>query len=94
MSSPLRVAVVGGGAIASFAHMPAFEAVSDEAEVVAVVDATTELAQAFADRFGLAYASDDLDGMLAEVRPDLVAVCSPPSLHAAQTEAGLRAGAW
>ncbi|MEU4230560.1 Gfo/Idh/MocA family oxidoreductase [Nonomuraea sp. NPDC026600] len=94
MPSPLRVAVVGGGAIASSSHMPAFQALPDEIEVVAVVDATAELAQAFADRFGLPYASDDLEGMLAEVRPDLVAVCSPPSLHAAQVAAALRVGAW
>ncbi|MEV6153546.1 Gfo/Idh/MocA family oxidoreductase [Nonomuraea sp. NPDC052129] len=94
MPSPLRVAIVGGGAIASFAHMPAFQELSDDIEVVAVVDATAELAQAFADRFGVPYASDDLEGMLAEVRPDLVDVCSPPSLHAAQVAAALRAGAW
>jgi len=32
--------------------------------------------------------------MLREQRPDLVTICTPPTLHRAQTIAALRAGAW
>ena len=32
--------------------------------------------------------------MLAEQRPDLVSICTPPTLHRDQTVAALRAGAW
>ncbi|MEU0565085.1 Gfo/Idh/MocA family oxidoreductase [Nonomuraea sp. NPDC005983] len=94
MSSPLRVAIVGGGQIARVAHMPAFRQLSGQMEVVAVVDATAELAAAFAESWGLPYHSADLEGALAEVRPDLVAIASPPALHATQVAAALRSGAW
>ncbi|MBB6348806.1 putative dehydrogenase [Nonomuraea muscovyensis] len=94
MPSPLRVAVVGGGQIARHAHLPLFRELAEEVEVVAVVDATEELARAFADEFGLAHASADLDRTLAEVRPGLVVITSPPALHSAQAVAALRAGAW
>jgi predicted dehydrogenase len=92
--SPFRVAVVGGGSIASVAHMPAFRELPGEFDVVAVVDVNPEAAQAFADRWSLPYAGDDLDAMLARVRPDLVVIASPPSLHSVQAVAALRAGAW
>ncbi|KMS71351.1 oxidoreductase [Streptomyces viridochromogenes] len=36
----------------------------------------------------------DLDVMLQEQRPDLVVICTPPTLHRDQTVAALRAGAW
>ncbi|NUR84436.1 MAG: Gfo/Idh/MocA family oxidoreductase [Nonomuraea sp.] len=90
----LRVAIVGGGQIAAGAHLPTFQQLPGEVEVVAVVDATTELARGFAERFGLPYHSDDLDAMLADVRPDLVTISSPPALHADQVARALRAGAW
>lgn len=94
MPSPLRVALVGGGSIAEHAHLPAIRDLAGEAEAVAVVDVTTEAAQAFAARWDLPYAGDDLDAMLAEVGPDLVVIASPPSLHSAQAVAALKAGAW
>nr|MDT0527071.1 Gfo/Idh/MocA family oxidoreductase [Streptomyces sp. DSM 41633] len=40
------------------------------------------------------HAYTDLDRMLAEQRPDLVTICTPPTLHREQTVAALRAGAW
>ncbi|WP_030908265.1 Gfo/Idh/MocA family protein [Streptosporangium amethystogenes] len=93
-SSPLRVVVVGGGHIADAVHMPAFRGLPGEIEVVAVVDATVEAATAFARRWSIPYASDDLNRVLDELRPDLVDITSPPALHHAQALAALRAGAW
>ncbi|MEV0198161.1 Gfo/Idh/MocA family oxidoreductase [Nonomuraea sp. NPDC050691] len=58
------------------------------------MDATDELAKAFAAELGLPYASDDLHRTLADTRPDLVVITSPPALHSAQAAAALRAGAW
>ncbi|WP_246266762.1 Gfo/Idh/MocA family protein [Nonomuraea typhae] len=91
---PIRVAVVGGGQIADAVHMPAFRKLPDDIEVVAVVDATGELAESFAGRWRIPYAGADLAAMLEEVRPDLVDIASPPALHSAQAVAALRAGAW
>ncbi|WP_369167597.1 Gfo/Idh/MocA family protein [Streptomyces sp. R28] len=43
---------------------------------------------------GVPRAYTDPDLMLQEQRPDLVIICTPPTLHRDQTVAALRAGAW
>jgi predicted dehydrogenase len=93
---PLRAAVVGAGGIASSSHLPALRTLAAEGEtdVVAVVDVDDTAVRAFADTFRIPYASTDLDAMLAEVRPDLVVLCTPPAVHREQSVAALRAGAW
>ncbi|MFI9778484.1 Gfo/Idh/MocA family protein [Streptomyces sp. NPDC051956] len=93
---PLRAAVVGAGGIARSSHLPALQklAAEGETDVVAVVDVDDTAVRAFADAFQIPYASTDLDAMLAEVRPDLVVLCTPPAVHREQSVAALRAGAW
>ncbi|MEU5054073.1 MULTISPECIES: Gfo/Idh/MocA family oxidoreductase [unclassified Streptomyces] len=93
---PLRAAVVGAGGIARSSHLPALRTLAAEGEtdVVAVVDVDDTAVRAFADAFRIPYASTDLDAMLAEVRPDLVVLCTPPAVHREQSVAALRAGAW
>lgn len=93
---PLRAAVVGAGGIARSSHLPALQklAAEGETDVVAVVDVDDAAVRAFADTFHIPYASTDLDAMLAEVRPDLVVLCTPPAVHREQSVAALRAGAW
>ncbi|MGX1668954.1 Gfo/Idh/MocA family protein [Streptomyces sp. NPDC055400] len=93
---PLRAAVVGAGGIARSSHLPALQklAAEGETDVVAVVDVDDTAVRAFADAFRIPYASTDLDAMLAEVRPDLVVLCTPPAVHREQSVAALRAGAW
>ncbi|MBP0457105.1 Gfo/Idh/MocA family protein [Streptomyces montanisoli] len=94
--APLRTAVVGTGGIARSSHLPALRTLAAEGrtEVVAAVDVDGPAARAFADSFSIPYASTDLDAMLAEVRPDLVVLCTPPAVHREQSVAALRAGAW
>ncbi|MFG3161105.1 Gfo/Idh/MocA family protein [Streptomyces sp. NPDC048232] len=94
--APLRTAVVGTGSIARSSHLPALRklAADGEVEIVAAVDVNGDAARAFADEYGIAHASTDLDAMLAEVRPDLVVLCTPPAVHRDQSVAALRAGAW
>lgn len=48
----------------------------------------------FCGEAGIPHAYTDLERMLEERRPDLVAVCTPPTLHREQAVAALRAGAW
>ncbi|MFB7593782.1 Gfo/Idh/MocA family protein [Streptomyces sp. NPDC056160] len=93
---PLRTAVVGTGGIARSAHLPALltTAARNETEVVAAVDADADAVRAFADDFAIPYRSTDLDVMLADVRPDLVVLCTPPAVHREQAVTALRAGAW
>ncbi|MFD5741732.1 Gfo/Idh/MocA family protein [Streptomyces massasporeus] len=90
-----RVAVVGTGAIVSGSHLPALRAHSDRVELVAAVDVDQERLDAFREPAGAQVAGfTSVDAMLDAVRPDLVLIGTPPSLHRDQTVAALKAGAW
>ncbi|MGW8949446.1 Gfo/Idh/MocA family protein [Streptomyces sp. NPDC055709] len=91
----LRAAVVGTGAIVSGSHLPALRTHADRVELVAAVDVDPARLRAFRDLAGGEVAAyTDLDVMLDAVRPDLVLIGTPPSLHREQTVAALKAGAW
>ncbi|PSM40884.1 oxidoreductase [Streptomyces dioscori] len=92
----IRAAVIGTGAIASGSHLPALAALAAEGEVeiVAAVDIDAGAVERFCADGGVPHGYTDLDRMLAEQRPDLVSICTPPTLHREQTVAALRAGAW
>jgi predicted dehydrogenase len=92
----IKAAVIGTGAIASGSHLPALAALAAEGEVeiVAAVDIDADAVKRFCADGGVPHGYTDLDRMLAEQRPDLVSICTPPTLHREQTVAALRAGAW
>ncbi|MFF5982163.1 Gfo/Idh/MocA family protein [Streptomyces olindensis] len=90
-----RVAVVGTGAIVGGSHLPALRAHADRVELVAAVDVDQERLDAFRELAGEQVAGyTSMDAMLDAVRPDLVLIGTPPSLHREQTVAALKAGAW
>ncbi|MFF5896843.1 Gfo/Idh/MocA family protein [Streptomyces argenteolus] len=93
---PLRVAIVGTGAIARVSHLPALTALAAgrPLEIVAAVDVDADSVEAFCAEGGIAHPYTDLDRMLAEQRPGLVTLATPPRFHRDQTVAALRAGAW
>ncbi|MFJ4788269.1 Gfo/Idh/MocA family protein [Streptomyces sp. NPDC088794] len=92
----VRAAVIGTGAIGRGSHLPALAQLAEEGEteVVAAVDIDAIAVEEFCREGGVPNAYTDLDLMLREERPDLVTICTPPTLHRAQTIAALRAGAW
>lgn len=73
-----RVAVVGCGQIAD-AHI--HEARRAGATVAAVCDQSPHLAEQAATRHAVPAWYTDLDAMLAEIRPDVVHVTTPPASH-------------
>lgn len=90
----VRVAIVGTGGIAGSCHIPALAAQAHRAEVVAAVDVDEGRVKAFCAEYAVPAAYTSLEEMLEAERPDLVHICTPPFLHAAQVVACLRAGAW
>ncbi|MGW7515997.1 Gfo/Idh/MocA family protein [Streptomyces sp. NPDC054796] len=94
--TPFRAAVVGTGGIVTGSHLPALREHADRVRLVAAVDVDPTRLAAFrelaADEGVTGYGG--LAEMLAAERPDLVLIGTPPSLHAEQAEAALRAGAW
>ncbi|WP_225636610.1 Gfo/Idh/MocA family protein [Streptomyces solaniscabiei] len=93
---PVRVAIVGTGSVARYSHLPALAefAASGEVTVVAAVDIDATSVRSFCTEGGIPYAYTALEDMLREQLPDLVVVCTPPTLHREQTIAALGAGAW
>ncbi|MFE6281195.1 Gfo/Idh/MocA family protein [Streptomyces sp. NPDC057877] len=90
-----RVAVVGTGAIVAGSHLTALQAHADRAELVAAVDVDEGRLAAFRALAGDGVAGyPSMAAMLDAVRPDLVLIGTPPSLHREQTVAALKAGAW
>ncbi|MFF6982722.1 Gfo/Idh/MocA family protein [Streptomyces sp. NPDC008343] len=90
-----RVAVIGTGAIVSGSHLPALRSHPDRVELVAAVDVDQARLNAFRELAGEDVAGYTSTGeMLDAVRPDLVLIGTPPSLHREQTVAALKTGAW
>ena len=92
MTTPrIRFAVVGAGVIGKV-HAKALTELPDLAELVAVVDADADRAQALADAHGVAVATTDLAAVLARDDVDAVCICTPSGLHADGAVAALEAG--
>jgi 2-hydroxy-4-carboxymuconate semialdehyde hemiacetal dehydrogenase len=92
----VNVGIVGYGAIAR-EHALALRRIRKEPDgrgvsLTAVMGRLLEPTCAFAEEFGAALATTDLDELVAEPRVEAVIVCSPTDLHAEQTERALRAG--
>jgi predicted dehydrogenase len=87
----VRVAVIGLGTI-GFEHLARLRACA-RAEIVGVCDVSAILGRAVAERFRTGPHYTRGDRMLAEVRPDVVHVLTPPSSHAELAIAALESGA-
>ncbi|GAA4188264.1 Gfo/Idh/MocA family oxidoreductase [Microbacterium oryzae] len=91
---PIRVAVIGTGAISRGQHLPSLAALGDRVEVVAVADVNASAAEAAASEFGIPAWHTDLAELLAAEKPDLVTLATPPIAHKDAAIAALEAGAW
>lgn len=79
MTAPTRVAVVGAGYFGQF-HYDAWSRL-DDADLVALCETDSQRAAETAKHFDVPAVFDDVAGMLAEVRPDLVDITAPPKAH-------------
>jgi predicted dehydrogenase len=80
--------VVGTGGIAAV-HAGSLAQLGERARIIAAVDTDAERLAAFAATWGVTRTYPDLPALLAAERPDLVDLCTPPSLHAVQASACL-----
>jgi predicted dehydrogenase len=87
----MRIAVVGCGQIAD-AHIQEARRIPGT-DVVAVCDTNIHMAEQASARFGIAGQYTDLGRMLAETRPDVVHITTPPASHLAIGTAVLEHGA-
>lgn len=88
---PLRVGVIGAGAIAQTCHVPGY-AQSTECELVAFADPDEDRHREMAKLHPGMTAYTDHKAMLKTEALDVVSVCSPNVYHAAQTVDALKSG--
>lgn len=89
----LKSAIIGTGGIAA-SHVTAVKANADRIEVVAAMDIDESRAQNFCTQHGVPRAYSDFARLLREEKPDLVHICTPPTLHAKLAIQALESGAW
>lgn len=92
MNDPIRVAVIGAGAIAQVAHLPVLRKLPG-ADVVAICDSDVGKAQALATRFEVQETYDDIEEVLRYASIDAVVICTPNHLHEIHITSALAAGA-
>ncbi len=88
-----KAALVGTGFIATKKHLPAWERLRKDVELVAVCDIDRARAERVKGQFGVTAAYTDIDTMLQEVEPDFVDICTPPTTHADIAVKSLKANA-
>ena len=87
---PIRVGVIGTGAISQVVHVPIF-AEREDVELVALADADLHKAESLSRRFKVPSACD-ADTLIARDDIDAVVVCTPNHLHESMAIAALDAG--
>ncbi len=88
----IGVALIGAGAFAQGTHIPNLRKLDDVFALRAVMSRTGSTARSIAERHGAAYATTDLDHVLADDEVGLVLISTRHDLHAPFTLAALRAG--
>lgn len=90
MADPIRIGVIGGGAVAQVAHLPTLTKMKG-VEVVAVCDADGAKARAVAERFKVPDYFDDIEEVLKTEALDAILVSTPNHLHESHILAALSA---
>jgi predicted dehydrogenase len=91
MTEPVRIGVVGAGAIAQLAHLPVLGKMRG-AKLMAVCDNDRPKARALADRFDIADVYTDIEDLLEEDELDAIVVATPNHLHEPHVLSAIAAG--
>ena len=91
MKPAFRIGVVGAGAVAQVAHLPAIQRLRG-AQLVALCDNDGPKARALAERFGASDVFTDIEDLLELEDLDMVVVSTPNHLHEPHVLSALAAG--
>src|ERR1700722_20078390 len=88
----LKIAVIGAGFISSNRHLPAWRALDSKVQLVGLSDLNREMGRKVADQFGIRNSYGDAAEMIAQEKPDVVDICTPPATHAKVASIAVDAG--
>ncbi|HEU5358376.1 MAG TPA: Gfo/Idh/MocA family oxidoreductase [Gemmatimonadales bacterium] len=91
MTAPLRLGIIGAGAVTQVAHLPVLRRMK-EVDVVALCDGDLPKARALATRFGITNTFDDIEELLEAETLDALLIATPNHLHESHVLAALSAG--
>lgn len=93
MADKLRIAIIGAGAIAKTAHIPACRHFSDIATLAALVAPRADAVAKTAREFNIPHWFTDVETMLRAIEPHLAIICTPNAFHGRQIRLCLENGA-
>ncbi|MGH9971056.1 MAG: Gfo/Idh/MocA family protein [Pyrinomonadaceae bacterium] len=88
----IRVAIVGLGAVTRNIHLPAYAQIKNRLSVVAGCDLDSGARMFASQKLRVPEVYDNPLEMIEKTRPDVVAICTPPSLHYEQSLQALDSG--
>ena len=91
--SKRRIVIIGAGGILD-SHLQAIQSNADRAELVAISDIREDRVAEVCKRHDIPKGYTDSAKMLAEQKPDLVHIITPPATHKDLITMTLDAGAW
>jgi D-apiose dehydrogenase len=77
----IRVAVIGLGAVTRNIHLPAYRQLGKQVKVVAGCDPDQRARLAVSRSWDVGDLYQDASVMVEKAKPDVVAICTPPSMH-------------
>ena len=89
---PIRVAIIGLGAVTRNIHLPAYSKLRDKVSVVAGCDIDSDAKTFVKRKWHLPELYDNPQEMIEKTKPDIVCICTPPALHYEQCLMGLDYG--
>jgi predicted dehydrogenase len=91
MPEPLRIGIIGAGAVAQIGHLPVLRKLKATVPV-ALCDNDLPKARALAARAGIPEVYEDIEELLEGTELDAVVICTPNHLHEAHVLAALSQG--
>lgn len=82
---PIRIAIIGLGAVTRNIHLPAYSKLRDRVSVVGGCDVDEKARKHFGEKRRIPELFDNPRDMIEKTKPDIVSICTPPFLHLEQT---------
>ncbi len=92
MAKKLKVGVIGNGMIANHAHIPGYQSIPDQVEIIYACDLKADRAREVADKYGIPKVTTDYKDVINDPEIDAVSICTPNLEHMRLTIDALQAG--